>query len=96
VDRHRAVVEGDRIHPDSLHPVVIDTPGFPVEIVNTLGAGDAFASGLIYGYTGNCNWYRAARMRNANGAMLVTRHGCSKFMGYEEQVLDFITARGGF
>ncbi len=75
---------------------VIEAPGFPVEIYNTLGAGDAFASGLIYGYTKGWDWYRAARMGNANGAIVVTRHGCSKFMGYEEQVLDFITARGGF
>ena len=27
-----------------------DVPGFPVEILNVLGAGDAFASGFIYGY----------------------------------------------
>ncbi len=76
--------------------VMIDAPGFPVEIMNTLGAGDAFASGLIYGYTKDWDWYRAARMGNANGAIVVTRHGCSKFMGYEGQVLDFIAARGGF
>jgi 5-dehydro-2-deoxygluconokinase len=75
---------------------VIDAPSFPVEIMNTLGAGDAFASGLIYGYTKDWDWYRAARMGNANGAIVVTRHGCSKFMGYEQEVLDFITARGGF
>src|SRR5436309_1149240 len=28
----------------------IDVPGFPVEVSNILGAGDGFASGLIYGY----------------------------------------------
>src|ERR1700730_10028951 len=27
----------------------IDAPGFPVEVSNILGAGDAFASGLLYG-----------------------------------------------
>ena len=29
-------------------PLVV--PGFPVEVFDTLGAGDAFAGGLIYGY----------------------------------------------
>ena len=75
---------------------VIDAPGFPVEVFNVLGAGDAFASGFIYGLVKGWNWYRAARMGNACGAIVVTRHGCANFMGYEAEVLDFIRSRGGF
>ena len=75
---------------------VIDAPGFPVEIYNVLGAGDAFASGFIYGLAHGWDWYRAARMGNACGAIVVTRHGCANFMGYEDEVLDFIASRGGF
>lgn len=74
----------------------IDVPGFPVEVYNTLGAGDAFASGLIYGYVKGWDWYKAARMGNANGAIVVTRHGCANFMGYEKEVLKFIEEHGGF
>jgi 5-dehydro-2-deoxygluconokinase len=69
---------------------------FPVEVYNTLGAGDAFASGFIYGYLRGWDWQRAARMGNACGAIVVTRHGCANFMPYEEEALAFIEERGGF
>ena len=75
---------------------VMDVPGFPVEIYNVLGAGDAFASGFLYGYVKGWDWYKAARMGNACGAIVVTRHGCANFMGYEDEVLAFIEKRGGF
>jgi 5-dehydro-2-deoxygluconokinase len=74
----------------------IDVPGFPVEIYNILGAGDAFAAGFIYGQLHSWDWYKSARMGNACGAIVVTRHGCANFMGYEQEVLDFIESRGGF
>ena len=59
-----AVVEkvgarGARIHLRSGE--VIDAPGFPVEITNILGAGDAFGAGFIYGLVRDMGWYRAAR-----------------------------------
>jgi len=74
----------------------IDAPGFPVEIYNILGAGDAFASGFIYGLVHGWDWYKSARMGNACGAIVVTRHGCANFMGYEDEVLEFVNSRGGF
>jgi 5-dehydro-2-deoxygluconokinase len=74
----------------------IDAPGFPVEIYNVLGAGDAFAAGFIYGYLHGWDWYKSARMGNACGAIVVTRHGCANFMGYEKEVLEFVESRGGF
>jgi 5-dehydro-2-deoxygluconokinase len=74
----------------------VDAAAFPVEIYNTLGAGDAFVGGFLYGYLKGWDWQRAARMGNACGAIVVTRHGCSKFMPYEQEALDFIAAHGGF
>ena len=74
----------------------IHAPGFSVEVYNVLGAGDAFASGLIYGRLKGWDWYRAARMGNACGAIIVTRHGCANFMPYENEALEFINERGGF
>ena len=75
---------------------VVHSPAFPVEVYNILGAGDAFASGLIYGRLKGWDWYKAGRMGNACGAIVVTRHGCANFMPYEQEALDFIAARGGF
>ena len=75
---------------------MIDVPGFPVEVYNTLGAGDAFASGLIYGYVKGWDWYKAARFGNAIGAIIVTQHGCANFMPYEGEALEFVEENGGF
>jgi 5-dehydro-2-deoxygluconokinase len=74
----------------------IEAATFPVEVHNVLGAGDAFASGFLYGYLKGWDWYRAARMGNACGAIVVTRHGCANFMPYEQEALSFIEERGGF
>jgi 5-dehydro-2-deoxygluconokinase len=73
-----------------------DVPGFPVEVYNVLGAGDAFAAGFIYGLLKGWDYYKSARMGNAGGAIVVTRHGCANFMAYEEEALKFVAAGGGF
>ena len=70
-------------------------PGFPVEVKNVLGAGDAFASGFIYGVTQGWDWYKCARLGNACGAILVTRHGCANFMPTMEEVESFTYEKGG-
>jgi 5-dehydro-2-deoxygluconokinase len=72
-----------------------DAPGFPVEIYNILGAGDAFAAGFIYGIVHHWEWRRAARLGNACGAIVVTEHGCANFMPTYEQAIEFAGARGG-
>lgn len=75
---------------------ILDVPGFRVTVYNVLGAGDAFAAGFIYGLLKGWDLYRAARMGNAGGAIVVTRHGCANFMAYEREALDFVAAHGGF
>lgn len=70
-----------------------DVPGYPVEIVNTVGAGDGFASGLIYGWARGWGWERAARYANACGALVVTRHGCARALPRKQEVDDFIRMR---
>jgi 5-dehydro-2-deoxygluconokinase len=74
----------------------IDVPGFPVEVQNILGAGDAFASGFLYGFIKGWDWYRAARLGNACGAILVTKHGCANFMPTYDEAMAFIQDHGGF
>jgi 5-dehydro-2-deoxygluconokinase len=73
----------------------LDVPGFTVEVVNTVGAGDAFAAGLIRSRLLDWNWRDAARFANACGAIVVTRHGCSAAFPSEEEVLAFATESGG-
>ena len=69
---------------------------FPVEILNVLGAGDAFASGLIYGRLQGWDWHTAARMANATGAIVVTRPACANSMPTLTEVEEFVSERGGF
>lgn len=73
-----------------------DVPGFPVEILNVLGAGDAFAGGFIYGYLQGWDLYRACRMGNACGAWVVQKPGCANDMPTLDQVMHLIASRGGF
>ncbi|PJF48869.1 MAG: 5-dehydro-2-deoxygluconokinase [Chloroflexi bacterium] len=73
----------------------IDADAFPVEVVNILGAGDAFAAGFLYGYVHGWGWHRSARLANACGAILVTKHGCANFMPTLEEAMAFANSRGG-
>lgn len=75
---------------------VHDVAPFEVEVVNFLGAGDAFAGGFIYGCLNGWPVERAARLGNACGAMLVAEHGTANAMPRLDDVLAFIDARGGW
>jgi 5-dehydro-2-deoxygluconokinase len=73
----------------------IDVPGFEVEIQNILGAGDAFAAGFLYGYVNDWDWYRAGRLGNACGAIVVTKHGCANFMPTLAEATALADSQGG-
>lgn len=55
----------------------IEVSGFPVEVLNTLGAGDAFLSGFLAGWLDDASWQRCGELGNACGALTVSRHGCA-------------------
>jgi 5-dehydro-2-deoxygluconokinase len=84
---------GARLHQAGGKPV--DVPGFPVEIYNILGAGDAFGAGFLYGYVKGWDWYKAARLGNACGAIVVTKHGCANFMPTMPEIEAFVAGYGG-
>ncbi len=94
---HKRGAAGSTVHliSDGNVATQIEVPGFPVEVENILGAGDAFASGLLYGLVNGWDWYKAARLANACGAILVTKHGCANFMPTHEEVMTFIQNHGG-
>jgi 5-dehydro-2-deoxygluconokinase len=73
----------------------IEVPGFPVEPVNTVGAGDAFASGLIWSRSQGWDWFKSARFGNACGALVVTRHGCAVAFPTHDEVAKFVESNGG-
>jgi 5-dehydro-2-deoxygluconokinase len=54
--------------------------GFPVDVFNSLGAGDAFLSGFLAGWLEDRSWRECARLGNGCGALVVARHGCTPAM----------------
>lgn len=87
--RHGAV-----IHRGSAAQAAV--PPFQIQVLNVLGAGDAFASGLIYGIRQGWPLERAARMGNAVGAIVVTRRACANDMPTQAEVEAFVAERGGW
>ena len=57
-----------------------DVPSFPVEVVNGLGAGDAFAAALGHGLLNGLSLAEAARRGNVAGALVASRLACSEAM----------------
>jgi 5-dehydro-2-deoxygluconokinase len=54
--------------------------GERIEVFNVLGAGDAFAAGLMSGFLRGQGFEDAARTANACGALVVSRHACAPAM----------------
>jgi 5-dehydro-2-deoxygluconokinase len=54
--------------------------GERVEVLNVLGAGDAFAAGLMTGFLRGQGFLEAAKLANACGAIVVSRHACAPAM----------------
>jgi 5-dehydro-2-deoxygluconokinase len=54
--------------------------GERIEVFNVLGAGDAFAAGLMKGLLDGLDFHGAARIANACGAIVVSRHACAPAM----------------
>jgi 5-dehydro-2-deoxygluconokinase len=54
--------------------------GVEVEVLNVLGAGDAFSAGFLSGWVRGENYDDCCRYANACGALVVSRHGCAPAM----------------
>lgn len=68
----------------------ITVQGVQVEVLNVLGAGDAFMSGLLRGYLNNEGWEKACAYANACGALVVSRHGCAPAMPSKEELDNYL------
>ncbi|TKC80353.1 5-dehydro-2-deoxygluconokinase [Trinickia terrae] len=66
--------------------------GVQVEVLNVLGAGDAFASGFLSGWLRDAPLEACARAANASGALVVSRHGCAPAMPTPAELDYFLKA----
>ncbi|MEY8874973.1 MAG: 5-dehydro-2-deoxygluconokinase [Leptothrix sp. (in: b-proteobacteria)] len=72
-----SVIEG------AIPAAIDDAPTFKgerIEVLNVLGAGDAFLSGLLASLLRGEDWAQATQIANACGAIVVSRHACSAAM----------------
>ncbi|WP_338401743.1 5-dehydro-2-deoxygluconokinase [Flaviflexus huanghaiensis] len=68
----------------------VDIPVMPVDVVNGLGAGDAFGGSLAHGLIMGWDLARTIEFASAAGAIVASRLECSTAMPYENEVLDLI------
>lgn len=68
-------------------------PGVPVEILNVLGAGDAFMAGFLRGWIRGEPLEQCALYANASGALVVSRHGCSPAMPSRAEIDEYLQRR---
>ncbi len=65
-------------------------PGFPVDVYNVLGAGDAFMAGFLRGWIRDEPIPLCCAYANACGAIVVSRHGCAPAMASWEELQFFL------
>ncbi|MFI8215030.1 5-dehydro-2-deoxygluconokinase [Streptomyces sp. NPDC085932] len=63
-----------------------EVPPVPVEVVNGLGAGDAFGGSLCHGLLADWDLERTMRHANAAGALVASRLACSSAMPTASEV----------
>ncbi|KTC32792.1 5-dehydro-2-deoxygluconokinase [Pseudomonas sp. ABAC61] len=63
--------------------------GVQVEVLNVLGAGDAFMAGFLSGWLQGADDQHCCRLANACGALVVSRHACAPAMPTRAE-LDYL------
>lgn len=69
----------------------VEIPPHPVDVVNGLGAGDAFGGALCHGLLEGWGLEQMLRFANAAGAIVASRLECSTAMPTSAEVADTIT-----
>ena len=65
---------------------IVEVPPAPVEVVNGLGAGDAFGGALCHGLLEQWDLERTMRFANAAGAIVAGRLACADAMPTRDEV----------
>jgi 5-dehydro-2-deoxygluconokinase len=64
----------------------VEVPTYPVDVVNGLGAGDAFGGALCHGLLAGWSLERILRFANVAGAIVASRLECSSAMPTQDEV----------
>jgi 5-dehydro-2-deoxygluconokinase len=72
----------------------VQVPPVPVEVLNGLGAGDAFGGALCHSLLSGWDLETAMRFCNAAGALVATRLACADDMPTESEVRDLLREAG--
>ncbi|MDI5933338.1 bifunctional 5-dehydro-2-deoxygluconokinase/5-dehydro-2-deoxyphosphogluconate aldolase [Halomonas kalidii] len=75
--------------PDSEDDFEVHT-GVRVDVLNVLGAGDAFMSGFLRGWLQGESHAQSCAYANACGALVVSRHGCAPAIPSAEELDDYL------
>jgi 5-dehydro-2-deoxygluconokinase len=70
----------------------VEVPPHPVDVVNGLGAGDAFGGALCHGLLAGWPLERVLRFANVAGAIVASRLECSTAMPTAQEVEDLLTS----
>ncbi|MDR9434914.1 5-dehydro-2-deoxygluconokinase [Pontimonas sp.] len=72
-----------------------EVSALPVDVVNGLGAGDAFGGAFAYGLHEGWDLHKTLECANAAGAIVAGRLECSTAMPYLAEVTDYLEAHSG-
>ncbi len=71
----------------------VHEPGYPVEVIDTVGAGDAFCAALAVRLAEGADLAEAVRFANAAGALACTKRGAEPSMPTRDEV-EALLAKG--
>ena len=71
----------------------VEVPPVPVDVINGLGAGDAFGGALCHGLLSGWPVARTMRFANAAGAIVASRLACSDAMPTSAEVEEMLDVR---
>lgn len=84
-----------KLGPDGVLAMTADEtvrlPALRVDVVNGLGAGDAFGGALCHGLLRGWSLTETVAFANAAGALVVTRLACAEAMPSEQEVLELLS-----
>jgi sugar/nucleoside kinase (ribokinase family) len=72
----------------------VHVPGFPVNVRDTAGAGDAFAAGCVYGYLQDWPLEHIGLLANAVGGAAVTKLGTGASLPQRREVVELLRRHG--